>query len=167
MELKNNILTVKYPWLRSLIFLLAVSISVASSALSQPTFYQTKYLNEDDGLSSNEILSFYNDKYGYIWIGSNRGINKYNSLNVEVFKPEEQQKKGIGIDIVTSIKEDHFGNVWMGLNEGGLYKYDRLKNTFFCMTDSFNLEDRPRSVAEGVSDFVFDEENNLWYGGSS
>ncbi|HNL82304.1 MAG TPA: two-component regulator propeller domain-containing protein, partial [Chitinophagaceae bacterium] len=61
----------------------------------------------NDGLPSNEIYSLKQDKNGFLWIGTEGGLAKYNGRNFILYP--HKNLKGLGI---TGIQEDAFGKVW-------------------------------------------------------
>ena len=46
------------------------------------------HLGARDGLSQVNILSIYQDEFGAMWFGSTEGLNRYNGLEIEVFRPD-------------------------------------------------------------------------------
>lgn len=61
----------------------------------------------NDGLPSNEIYSLMQDHKGFLWIGTDGGLTKYNGKNFILYP--HQNLKGLGI---TGIQEDAYGKVW-------------------------------------------------------
>jgi signal transduction histidine kinase/ligand-binding sensor domain-containing protein len=68
-----------------------------------------------DGLSSNTIYQFYEDREGNIWVATSQGIDCFRDIPVVSFSMEE----GLSADSAVSILVAHDGTVWVG-NVGGL-----------------------------------------------
>ena len=79
------------------------------------TFYKT-----NDGLSTNNVRSIFEDNEGQFWIGSgNSPLSIFNGKNFRVFKGNEGQE----YDRIIFILEDAKHNIWFG-NKNGLWKFD-------------------------------------------
>ena len=46
-----------------------------------------EHISSDSGLSQNDVLALYQDHLGYIWAGTNDGLNKYNGYDFKIYKP--------------------------------------------------------------------------------
>ena len=73
------------------------------------------HFSSADGLSSNTINQFYQDREGNIWVATSQGIDCFRDIPVVSFSMEE----GLSADNVVSVLAAHDGTVWVG-NPGGL-----------------------------------------------
>jgi PAS domain S-box-containing protein len=73
------------------------------------------YFSSADGLSSNTILEFYQDREGNIWVATSQGIDCFRDIPVVSFSTEE----GLTADNVIFVLVAHDGTVWAG-TAGGL-----------------------------------------------
>ena len=73
------------------------------------------HFSSADGLSSNTIYQFYQDREGNIWVATSQGIDCFRDIPVVSFSMEE----GLTADNVVSVLVAHDGTVWVG-NDGGL-----------------------------------------------
>jgi PAS domain S-box-containing protein len=73
------------------------------------------HFSSADGLSSNTIYQFYQDREGNIWVATSQGIDCFRDIPVVSFSMEE----GLSADNVVSVLVAHDGTVWVG-NPGGL-----------------------------------------------
>lgn len=103
------------------ILLLLVSLAAVQSFTHaqfdppQPTFYNYS-INE--GLPSSETYFVHQDKKGYIWICTDRGVARYNGYKMQVFT----EKDGLPDNVVFKIYEDYKGRLWF-LTYNGLLSY--------------------------------------------
>ncbi|HNS47106.1 MAG TPA: two-component regulator propeller domain-containing protein, partial [Bacteroidales bacterium] len=76
---------------------------------------------DPQSISSNVILCVYQDDKGILWIGTDRGLNRYTGSN-EAFKtylfPDDP-----AINFITALREDHNGHLWLE-TEAGLVRFD-------------------------------------------
>ncbi len=88
-----------------------------------------QHLKVKDGLSQSWVKSICQDRYGFIWFGTNEGLNKYDGYNFTVYKNNPEDKNSISNNAIESIYEDKSGNLWVG-TENGLNLYDRDNDRF-------------------------------------
>jgi signal transduction histidine kinase/ligand-binding sensor domain-containing protein len=84
-------------------------------------------ITTDDGLSDNAITCVFEDRVGYIWIGTEHGLNRYDGQRVEHFPPGTTGPEGIHI---SSIAEDGTGRLWVTTADGGLSMRDQHSGRF-------------------------------------
>src|SRR6185295_17607376 len=85
--------------------------------LCLPTFgQQFSILNYtvNDGLPSNQITSTCEDSYGFLWIGTNNGLSRFNGKNFVNYGYTE----GLQDLSVTNIYEDRHHRLWVGTLRG-------------------------------------------------
>lgn len=89
-----------------------------------------------NGLSSNIINTIYIDKKGYLWIGNDNGLNRYNGYTVTSYKHNPADSTTIGIGYVTNILEDDNNNLWVATKNGvSIFNYNTEK-----FVNKFNAE---------------------------
>jgi len=81
--------------------------------------YLVKFLDISQGLSNNSVTSIYQDKTGYIWFGSNDGLNRYDGYEFKTFRNKINDTNTISANFVFCIDGDKKGNVWVGTANGG------------------------------------------------
>jgi ligand-binding sensor domain-containing protein/two-component sensor histidine kinase len=85
----------------------------------------------NDGLSQNFIYDIIQDKFGFLWIATKDGLNRYDGINFKIFNYSKKNKQVLSSNYITSVLEDEEGNLWVGTKGKGLNFYDRKKNKFF------------------------------------
>jgi two-component sensor histidine kinase len=73
----------------------------------------------EDGLPSNTIYDIYRDSKGYLWIGTDKGVAKYNGIKFETFTTND----GLPDNEVFFFKEDYYGRLWLATYSGALCYY--------------------------------------------
>jgi len=143
---KQSQILLLYAWL---LIILLWSITTA-----QIKDMQFKHLTIDDGLSSSWVRCIIQDKYGFMWFGTEAGLNCYDGNSVHVYKNNLRDKCSIVNNYVMSILEDSRGDLWIGTRQG-LDLYDRKNNRFIRYPDL--AQATVTSIAE-------DKDKNLWVG---
>ena len=92
------------------------------------TYANTPYFlrinSEIDGLSHNAIRCLLQDSRGYVWIGTQMGLNRYDGTRIKTFRSDKFPSA-----YIFSLCEDHKGNIWIGTGSGIVvydYEYDRF-----------------------------------------
>jgi PAS domain S-box-containing protein len=127
-----------------------------SFATAQTQNIQFKHLTTNDGLSHSFVHSICQDKYGFIWIGSDDGLNRFDGNNFHVYKKNIRDKYSISSSNVISVFEDSRGDLWIGTRQG-LNLYDRKNDRFIRY---------PRWSQFVINSIAEDKERNLWIGTS-
>ena len=124
--------------------LLFLILIVACSVLGQrplparsenKTSYDTKpdivfdNYTERDGLSNNNVSSLIQDNYGFLWIGTSNGLNRYDGKKFNVFKKNRRDPKSILSNLVIGLEMDKKGKIY-GLTPDGIFTYDYATNAF-------------------------------------
>jgi ligand-binding sensor domain-containing protein/serine phosphatase RsbU (regulator of sigma subunit) len=104
--------------------------------LSSTLFYahaqslKFRHLNADQGLSHNTITCFLQDSQGYLWIGTQDGLNRYNAYTFEIYKHDTKNSYSLANNYINVLAEDQNKTVWVGTAGGGLHHYDPRYNRF-------------------------------------
>lgn len=139
-------------WLTIILTLLAYSAS------GQDVRFQ--HLNVDNGLSQNSITSMIQDSQGFIWFGTEYGLNKYDGYKVETFVPQDGDTGAIAGNEVWSILEDSRGRIWVGTNEG-VNIFDKNRYSF----EKLKAATEAGREFEGSVSFILEGDNgNFWFG---
>src|SRR5690554_5976659 len=105
-------------------FLLSVVILINGYS-QHPGKVNFRHLTLKDGLSQSTGNDILQDYKGYIWIGTQDGLNKYNGHEITVYKNINSESTSIGSSQIAAIFEDSRNNLWIATNGGGLNWYNR------------------------------------------
>ena len=72
----------------------------------------------EDGLSSNSVRALMQDKYGFLWIGTDEGLNRYDGTTVKLYRLKDR-----GANEAISSLYSTLNKIWIGTDEG-IYIYD-------------------------------------------
>ncbi|HEX7979510.1 MAG TPA: two-component regulator propeller domain-containing protein [Gemmatimonadaceae bacterium] len=120
-----------HPRLRTLavrIGLVAAALAIAASTASaqKPQFRQ---LTPDQGLSSSLVQAITQDSRGFIWLGTKKGVNRYDGYNVTVYRHRVGDSTSIIDSDAMFLYEDARKSLWVGTTKG-LSRYDREHDAF-------------------------------------
>jgi ligand-binding sensor domain-containing protein len=105
-----------------LIALLIVSAFLYFADILYPTEYLLQTFDLTEGLPQSQVNCITQDQKGYLWIGTQYGLARFNGYEFRNFYSQD----GLSSPIVSSLKIDSKGNIWIGTSRG-LCKYDGNK----------------------------------------
>lgn len=141
---------------RLLIFLIVVFIFIKGLLA-----YDIKKIGLEDGLSNNNVVSFAQDKIGYIWICTKDGLNRYDGFKFKIFRHKKNDTNTICSNVLNYIYEDKFDDIiWIASEKNGLDAYYYKLNKFKHYIHDGN---NPNSlIANGITHITADNIGNLW-----
>lgn len=121
--------------------------------------FNLRQISSKDGLSNSAILSIYQDNDGFMWFGSCDGLNMFNGINIQVYKPTNDKNKLSG-NLIENIIEAEDGILWIYTNYG-LDRFDKKRRTI----DSFNQFKGQYFIQKDNNDniFIIKEDNCIYY----
>ena len=136
-------------------------LGLAGSVAAQPVQLEFETLSRETGLSDNVITALVQDDTGFLWIGTQRGLNRYDTHRTRIFLRSLEQEKVLLDDDIRSLAVDPLvSNVlWMGTGRGGVSRYDSKRNEFETFTP---VNSTLQSLAIEV--VCFDQSGSLWVG---
>ena len=113
-----------------LVWVLAACWAATANSAAPMHFSQ---LSLESGLSQNTVLCMLQDSQGFMWIGTENGLNRYDGNAVIRYFHDPQNPDSIGNDYIWDIAEDRDGNLWLATNGPGVQKWTRARNTFLAI----------------------------------
>lgn len=151
----------KYIFRTKLIFsLIIILISSASLSALDPSRKVSQYMfkswDQADGLPQNTVISLIQTRDGYIWIGTQEGLARFNGKRFVSFTKDSEPD--IRNDYFTDLFEDNAGTLWAGSREGLLaYRNESFK--YYSKGEGLT-NDFVRTISQ-------DESGVLWVGTES
>ncbi len=101
---------------RPAIFLLTLN------AFSLPIIVRAQYnhfekISEEQGLSDNRVTCFKKDRAGFVWIGTENGLNRYDGFRFRIYRPG-QTRFDLSHENINDIEEDRDGYLWIATWNG-------------------------------------------------
>src|SRR5688572_25600722 len=97
----------------------------------------------EEGLSQSVVNAILQDKQGFLWVGTDDGLNRYDGYEFKIYKPESNNPDSISDRTITSLLEDENGYLWIGTRAGGLNRYDPATGIF---THYFHNKNNSQSI---------------------
>lgn len=117
------------------------------------------HFSVQEGLSDSFVNCLLQDRTGFIWFGTDDGLNRFDGYEIKVYRNHLNDEFSISENIIWALWEDHSGNLWIGTKSGGLNKYDPLTNKFeHWKLDSTSTEEI------NITYIYEDSKSNIWIG---
>ncbi len=89
-----------------------------------------KSLKISDGLINSTVQAIYEDSYGFIWLGTQHGLQRYDGSTFTTYTAENSDSSGLSNNNISDLCEDQNGDIWIATSIG-LSRYSRVKDRIF------------------------------------
>ncbi len=141
--------------------LLLVSLCWPGILLARSGTYRFEKLSVSEGLSQNTVFCILQDRRGFMWFGTQDGLNRYDGHEFLVYQHDSADPDSISDSWVLSLCEDRDGYLWVG-TYNGLNRFDPGTGKF---VHYFHDNNNPRSLIHNrVYRIVQDAGGDIWVG---
>lgn len=120
-------------------------------------------ISEQNGLSNNRVNCITQDLRGFLWIGTNDGLNRYDGNNFKVFRNEPANPASISGNIISDLLVDADGVLWIATLDGGLTRYDHRLSAKDQFKQYKHLPGDTGSIPVNIVNDIFDDKTGfLW-----
>lgn len=134
---------------------------VKANAKEDDKYFRFTNITVKDGLSQGSVYAILKDKEGYMWFGTNDGLNRFDGYEYKVIKSSDKDENTLHPGIIGSIVEDDYGYLWIGTSSG----LSRLnKKTLKVERIGADINDPKKTSSKHIWDLYIDSKKNLWVG---
>lgn len=120
--------------------------------------YYFRNFEVEDGLSQNMVYAILQDQQGFMWFGTQDGLNRYDGETFKIYKKSVNDPHSIESNAIFSLMQDKHGIIWVGtLN--GVSLYDPICDRF---THFDSKTDDGKSIDGIVRQITEDNDGNIW-----
>ncbi|TVR42657.1 MAG: hypothetical protein EA394_02900 [Bacteroidia bacterium] len=149
--------------------MLWLSFSIVFQGYGQLTFLQEKeeevfyfrHITRENGLPSNVVRFVTQDFRGYLWIGTDNGLVRYDGHQTRVFRNDPEDPASLSEDVIHTIYESTDSLLWVGTGRG-FAVYDPYRETFTNYHARTNAGRWFPDVE--ITRFWEDEDGSIWIG---
>ncbi|HEX5122407.1 MAG TPA: two-component regulator propeller domain-containing protein, partial [Rhodanobacteraceae bacterium] len=105
----------------------AWSAGAGADALRRDFHFQT--IGSEEGLAQNTVTALAQDEAGYLWVGTQAGLQRYDGYGFRAFAPPAVDPAATGEAPVSALVEDQNGTLWIGTAGTGVEKLDSARGT--------------------------------------
>ncbi|HSD62652.1 MAG TPA: two-component regulator propeller domain-containing protein, partial [Ignavibacteriaceae bacterium] len=129
---------------------------------AQPAGIEFGKISLEQGLSQSTVTSIVQDARGFMWFGTQDGLNRYDGYNIKVFLHNPDDSNSISDNGIWCLLSDSRGDLWIGTEHGGLNRYVYAENKFYHFTNKLNV---PFTISDNYVLCLFeDSKHNIWAG---
>jgi ligand-binding sensor domain-containing protein/signal transduction histidine kinase len=147
-------------------FLFIVLLYQSGQAAELPDIFFKK-ISLENGLSHRKVNCILKDRRGFMWFGTEDGLNRYDGRYFVSFKYVHNQKNCISGNIISDLYEDQEGILWIATQDGGMTRYDyRLSASRQFKQFRHNIHNTKGIPENGITKIIQDNSGHLWLGTS-
>jgi signal transduction histidine kinase/ligand-binding sensor domain-containing protein len=128
---------------------------------AQEDYVRFQRITINDGLSLSSVYDIYQDSKGFMWFGTEDGLNKYDGQSITVYGAHTDQHNLLANKWVEQIYEDKSGMIWLG-SRSGLTRYNPRLGVFTAM--HHDPEDPSTLSNDTITAIEADLQNEIWVG---
>ncbi|MCJ8274052.1 MAG: hypothetical protein MJK04_32215, partial [Psychrosphaera sp.] len=121
-----------------------------------------KHITALDNISLGEVNSIFQSRNGYLWLGTNEGLVRFDGYNAKRFSVNADDPHSINHNRVFDVIEDDSGNLWISTFGGGLSMFSPQSGHFKPVDLRIDPADPP--VTQQLYNLTIDKEQTLWVG---
>ncbi|MEZ0487344.1 two-component regulator propeller domain-containing protein [Fibrella aquatica] len=154
------------------LWLLVVGLTTIGDGLAQrgPDRFRFEHITVNEGLSHSDAMCVVQDQDGFIWVGTNNGINRYDGHALKKYTLPVNTRNGLSGNRIPALHADSQGRLWVGSESSGLSLFDANHDRFINVSQLTT-----KSVPEGlknqlnlaaVNTITSDSQGRVWAGTS-
>lgn len=130
---------------------------------SSDTSIRFDHISLAEGLSQSTVYCIFQDSRGFMWFGTEDGLNKYDGYTFTFYKCDPRNPYSLSNNFVIDITENLYnGDLWIGTWGGGLNRLDRKSGTIEPFKHVPN--DSTSLASNDISALFIDSRGRLWIG---
>ncbi len=137
---------------------LALATLAHGEAIRRDFYFQT--ISAEHGLAQNTISAFLQDRSGFIWIGTDSGLQRFDGYTFVNYAHLGDDSGSAPQGLISALAEDNEGSLWVGTFGAGLSRRR-------AWSDDFERVDYGRGETASVQALLFDPKRGLWVGGNA
>lgn len=139
---------------------LAFLFFISSWLYSQDSNIKFSSLSINDGLCQSYVYSILQDSEGFMWFGTNEGLNKYDGNEFVHYKFELTDSNSLSGNFVASLIETSDNNIWIATRDGGINIFNKQSEKF----EHINSNNYKRLKNNSINIIFEDSKKYIWIG---
>jgi ligand-binding sensor domain-containing protein/signal transduction histidine kinase len=140
-------------------FLVLVSLFGSCSLWAQQLDLEFERFNTNDGLSQNHVFSIVQDHSGFLWFGTDDGLNRFDGHEFKVFRHSEADTNTIVDNSIRALLVGRDSSIWIGTNSGICRYFPKMEKIVRYVSDFTNPT---RLSGYQVSSILEHDDGSIW-----
>ena len=124
----------------------------------RPLYFE--HLTAHDGLSQGTVMSLLQDSQGYLWIGTESGLDRYDGYSIKEYRRQRGDRHALANDYIWAIAEDSRHDLWLATDGGGVERWDRGKDEF--VRYKHDPHDPQSLSSDSIRTLLIDTQGQVW-----
>ncbi|NIM10862.1 MAG: PAS domain S-box protein [Candidatus Aminicenantes bacterium] len=138
-----------------------ICLIYSSGLYSQRPDLRFQHFTNEQGLAQSSVYCILQDQKGFMWFGTEHGLNRFDGYNFVVYKFQHDNPNNLNNSYILSLYQDSSGTLWIGTNGGGLNAFESVTHRFtHYLVDPESL-DSPSNIINAIFE---DRSGELWIG---
>jgi ligand-binding sensor domain-containing protein/signal transduction histidine kinase len=120
------------------------------------------HISIEEGLSESVVPCILQDNKGFLWFGTQDGLNRYDGYSFKTYRPDFEDENSLSDRWITALHEDGSGNLWIGTRMGGLNKLNPQTGAISHI--QHDPDDLNSLVSNSIHALEIDSSGMLWVG---
>jgi len=153
-------------WVRSgltvLLLILCTSTALPVDLHAQRNDIRFEEISIEEGLSQTIVFCIAQDSKGFMWFGTEDGLNKYDGHRFTIIRHIPDDPSSLAYNHILSLYEDRTGTLWIGTFLAGLDRYDSTQDRFIHYRHD---PKNPNSLSHDMIRTIYEDlSGTLWIG---
>lgn len=146
--------------LRNILYLVSFFCLCSFNSAAQAGLTKLKFsrLGVNEGLSHSNVTCILQDTKGYLWVGTEDGLNKYDGYDFTIYRNIKTDSTSLLKNCINALLEDNRGIIWISTRGGGLHHYDHVTGRIRRVN--------PFGQHFEVVTIIEDHQQNIWIAGT-
>lgn len=140
------------------LIIIACSLLLSMSALAADDHILFYNLTNRDGLSNSQVNYIYKDNRGYVWLGTQSGLNRFDGFRFKTFFYGSLNDGSLPNNQTSTIQQDAWGNLWIHTAVGYcryLYEEEQFDRKPEKWISEYGIDGQPEKM-------FIDSKKNMW-----
>jgi len=121
-----------------------------------------QHVSRDEGLSQSFVYAIVQDSQGFMWFGTQDGLNRFDGFEFAVYDHDPADPSSISDETIRTMIKTRSGTLWVGTDEGGVSRYEPATDSF---TNFLHDENDATSIADNRVRVIYEDSAGvLWVG---
>jgi signal transduction histidine kinase/ligand-binding sensor domain-containing protein/DNA-binding NarL/FixJ family response regulator len=136
----------------------------AAAAVAETPPLILEHLTTADGLPQGTVMTTLQDSQGFIWLGTEDGLVRYDGHELHRYSYSRNNSSGLPGNFINQVIEDAHHDLWIAIKDAGLARWNRAADNF---TVYRHADSGPMSLAgNGVRALLIERSGKVWIGTS-
>ena len=138
--------------------LLAIIVLLSVTYTTAQNNYHFKNFSDVEKLSNNQVTDFFQDSYGFMWIATDDGLNRYDGRTVKIYKNVQGNDESLPDNATMQVIEDRNGDIWVACYNA-IGKLDRETDKF----KKYSLDNLSFKSPPTFYSALLDDQGKIWF----